>query len=457
MLSLTAGDLDGVPAVAYVQDSDGRSETTDDHALIHQPNSEIITLADNVQGKVTFGALPGERQASFLWNDGDELRSASSKVVVEGLTSEYAVVGDSIYYSAATGGSANLCVLRYQDGAWGAPIQLTKDARYLENLSAARLNGQDYVLGMHTKTTIDETVTTEKNLVWAAVQPVSDLRLESVIYDIDAARAGEPVPVTLSVYNAGDHAVTGIDILCNHVKIQTDSTVLQPGKYADYVISMDCPETYTEYIFSVQETGKPDDDFTPSDNSQTVSLGYADVAVSLTEEQVGARRSVMATLTNEGVEPASGTLTFTDADGNMIGFTHFDDLSAGTSALSILPLAEDFSGTVTVSALSDRPEWYTYNNTATLSAVRLSEPTVICSVVRTDTQIVAQVISSESNEITAYCALYSADGKLLAVYSKPVSEGEQEITFDTTHTYASAKVVLLDGAFCPLCAAKTAA
>ncbi|MGN0993957.1 MAG: hypothetical protein ACI4PD_02460, partial [Butyricicoccus sp.] len=306
VLALAAGELDGTLAAAYLQDRDGASDTTADHDLYQLTDGEAICMQENVLGKLSFGAIPGQDSAGFLWNDADALCSNLGSVSVPGITSEYAVTGDSIYYSSATGANANLFVVKYQDEQWSAPIQLTKDGtRYLENLSAVRWNERDFVLGMHTYAAIYDSVMTYKNLVWAVVQPVSDLRLESVDYDIGSACAGESVPVTLSVYNAGDHAVTQIDILCDGTKQQTASCTLQPGAYGEFEISLTCPESCTEYTFRVEETGKSGDDFTPDDNIGTVRLGYADVSVALTEERVGTSRSAVAILTNQGVETAS--------------------------------------------------------------------------------------------------------------------------------------------------------
>lgn len=456
VLALAAGELDGTLAAAYLQDRDGASDTTADHDLYQLTDGEAICMQENVLGKLSFGAIPGQDSAGFLWNDADALCSNLGSVSVPGITSEYAVTGDSIYYSSATGANANLFVVKYQDEQWSAPIQLTKDGtRYLENLSAVRWNERDFVLGMHTYAAIYDSVMTYKNLVWAVVQPVSDLRLESVDYEIGSACAGESVPVTLSVYNAGDHAVTQIDILCDGTKQQTASCTLQPGAYGEFEISLTCPESCTEYTFRVEETGKSGDDFTPDDNIGTVRLGYADVSVALTEERVGTSRSAVAILTNQGVETASGTLIFADADGNHIGFIPFEELPSGDAAVSILPLADGFRGTVTVSALLDQPEWYTYNNTALLSVVRMTEPTTIRSAQISGGQVIVQFASTENASCTACCALYDAYGKLLKLTEASISPGEQEIRFDTAGTFDTAKIFLLDAAFTPLCEALT--
>ena len=204
-----------------------------------------------------------------------------------------------------------------------------------------------------------------------------------------------------------------------------------------------------EYTFTVVETDE--EDFTPDDNSRTLGMGYADVSVELSYEQVGTSQTLVAVLTNRGVETASGTLLFTDTSGNCIGFTTFEGLGSGDAALSILPLEEDFGGTVSVLAELDQEELYTYNNTARQAVIRMTEPTVIRSVKTSGTRVVAQLVSAEETACTAYCAVYDAYGKLLEITSSVVSPGEHTLDFTASVPFASAEVFLLNADSVPLC------
>lgn len=100
-------------------------------------------------------------------------------------------------------------------------------------------------------------------------------------------------------------------------------------------------------------------------------------------------------------------------------------------------------------------EWYTYNNTALLSVVRMTEPTTIRSAQISGGQVIVQFASTENASCTACCALYDAYGKLLKLTEASISPGEQEIRFDTAGTFDTAKIFLLDAAFTPLCEALT--
>ena len=454
---LTAGELDDTLVLAYIQDGDGNPDTKDDRALYQLGGGETREIAADAQGNITFGTIPGQRAPGFIWNAQDALCSQSGSVTVPGITNEYALVGDSIYFSTASDGGADLVVMNYhrngQAGDWGAPIQLTDGKRYLENLSVVSWNGNDYVLGMHTHAQIGESVETDKNLVWAVVQPVSDLRLESVSYDVDAVAAGEEVAVTLTVGNAGDHVVSGVDISYGESTTTFDCT-LHPGKSMTIDVTMLCPAVCTEYPISVSESGAAQDDYTPEDNEYLLKIGYADVAVELTCEQVGNSRRAIAVLTNQGVETASGTLYFTDGDGREIGTESFADLATGQMLVFILPLETDFSGTVDVRAESEQEEFYTYNNTAYQSVVHMGDPTSIRSLIISETGITAQIFSAEDAGGTAFCALYDEIGKLLEVTSSAFSQGEHTVSFTATVPFDHAKVFLLNADHMPLCASE---
>jgi hypothetical protein len=448
-------------AVAYIQDEDGSYDTTDDQNLYQFSDDTAVKLASGVNGNVSFGVLPGTATADFIWNGEDVLCTTSSSVEVSGITGEYVVVGDRIYYSTSTGDSANLTVVTYENGAWSLPIQLTDGQRYLENLSVATLNGTDYVLGMHTQATIgDSSVTTEKNLVWATVQPVSDLKLVDVYYDVDAASAGETVPVTLTVTNAGDHVVNSVAINLDGESLQTETCALAPGESVDLTVSLLCPSQLTTYEFTVSETALGND-FTPDDNTQTIKLGYADVSVELAYQQIGASKALVATVTNQGIEDASGSVSFFNASGDVVSTSEFEDLASGDVAVAVYSLEQDFDGIdggdVSASVTIEQEELYTYNNEATLHINAAYTPTKISSATHSENTVDASIYCEAEIQGTAYCAAYDDAGKMLSVSSQPLIPGQQnnlKFTLESTDV-ATVKIFVLDPQNAPLCQVKT--
>ncbi len=367
---LTPGFVDGAISVAYVSGG----------ALYCTSGTESELLAEENVGRVSFDLLPGAEAAEYFWNgDGCLLTSSGEAITAEGITQEYAVIGSRIYYSMPTEGSANLAVIQYADENWGLPMLLTGDSRYLENLSAASLNGTDYVFGMHTAVTIAEnSVEDAKNLVWSTVMPVSDLRLDSVEYEMNGLTVGEYIPLTLNVINVGDHTVDSIAVSLGGRVIHTEDVNLLPGQSVDLTLddALTCPSSLQAYAFSVSEPDE--DDYSPEDNSYTLSVGYADAEVELDCLEIGDSKTLVAYVTNRGIEIASGKVVFYDAAGEVAASCCFEDLAAGDVMVASCEMDEDFigrdGGDLSVVVTIAGEEFDTFNNSATIN---LSEAYIV--------------------------------------------------------------------------------
>ena len=445
---LAVGEYRGQTAVAY----------TVDGTLSCVTASKVVTkLADEVTGRVMYGTLPGAAASAFIWNEENTLKASDgTTVAAEGITREYAVVGNSIYYSAADENSANLKVLQYQDNAWGLPIQLTGDARYLENLSAARLNDQDYVFGMSTAVTISENAVDDaKNLVWSRVMPVSDLRLEDASYDVENAAAGAETTVTLTVTNAGDHAVNSFDIFVSDRKVETKACSLAPGESMETEITIACPSELMNYTVEVAETGK--DDYHPDDNAQVLTMGYADAVVDMEYHQIGTQKALVAAVTNEGITPASGSLLFYDKNGEVVAESTFTDLAAGDVAVAQYEFSADaaniIDGDVSVMAVVDQEEYYTFNNEASLFVSKPYQPTEIREATITNGSATAQVFCNEDDTGASVCCAFYKDGGQMIESKTAALTADQpnELTYNLPDGTKTVKWFVMDGEGKPIC------
>ena len=458
--SITIGERNAALVIACLLDEDSERNLY----LLTASGQERI--AENISGTVAYARLPGTDKASFLWNGENVLTSsAGNSAEVPGISGEYAISGNNVYYSAATDGSANLTVLQYHadSGTWGLPIQLTDGNRYLENLSVASLNGTDYALGMHTAATITENAVEDaKNLVWSAVRPVSDLCLDGIDYDVENVKAGESLPVTLTVINAGDHTVNRIAVTLNNSAVKTQDCSLKPGESLDIEVSVSSPSSLSEYLFAVEEPDK--DDYSPDDNAATVQIGYADAAIELEYQQIGAKKALMATVTNRGVETANGSVAFYDANGSAVAESAFANLASGDTTIAVYELDGNFAGInggdVSAKVTLEEEELYTYNNADTLHIMEAEsnpEKTEIASAVANGERGINAEISCESElTATAYCAFYNSDGKMLSVEIRSLSTGQNSLTFTASDQAASkAKIFVLDDQMIPQCANAT--
>ena len=457
--SITVGERNNAPAIACVLDEDSGSN------LYLLTGSGRERLAENVSAKVSYGVLPGTDKASFLWNGENVLTSSDGNSVdAPGISAEYAISGNNLYYSAATGESANLVVLRYHagNGKWGLSIQLTDGNRYLENLSVASMNGADYVLGMHTAATITENAVEDaKNLVWSVVTPVSDLRLDGIDYDTENVKAGENLPVTLTVVNAGDHTVNRIAVTLNNSAVKTQECSLIPVESLDIEVSVPVSESLSECLFAVAEPDR--DDYTPDNNAGTVKIGYADAAIELEYQQIGTKKALMASVTNQGVETANGSVVFYDANGSSVAESAFTNLASGDTTIAVYELDGNFAGInggdVSATVTLEQEELYTYNNTDTLHIMETDgnpEKTEIASAVANGERgLNAEIFCESELTATVYCAFYNGDGKMLSVEIRSLSAGQNNLTFTASDQAASkAKLFVLNDQMVPKCASK---
>lgn len=434
-------------AVAYVADTDNDPGTSADQTLYCWTNNTTSELAQGVLGRVTFAKLPDMSTADYIWNGEGTIQAAEGTVIpAEGISNEYAVVDDRIYYSAAGEDGTYLTSVLY-DSEWGAPVTITGGERYLENMSAVRWNNTDYVMGMDTLATITENnVDDAKNLVWAAVMPTHNLRLESVDYEAKDLVAGAEIPVELTVLNAGDQLVTSVDISVAG-ETTTETCSIAPGKSEKFTVTVTCPAELTEYLFTVCESGETD--YTPDDNTAAVGIGYGDLSVKLTEQRIGSLWSLTALVKNEGVAPSSGNIQIVDEDGNVVEVRTFGALNAGDSVLLSTPI--DRAGDFSVTISCDDADLYTYNNSDTVHVERFTE---IQSITQTGNEVQTTIYASEV--ATVYCVVYTEAGQQTKIQTLNIAPGVQNLSFALEDTTAAdvVKIIVLDERQQPLCTAK---
>ena len=442
--SICIGTQNGAPAVAYT--ADGKLYC----------GSRL--LAENVIGRAVYGRLPSADADSFIWNaDGALHDEAGNTVPVEGLGRDFVIAGDSIYFNQSNGANANLAALHYYaaNDHWSAPILLIGDEQYLENLNAAELNGKTYALGMHTTVTITaDDVDDAKDLVWTQILPVSDLKLSDVSFDADALVPGETLPVTFTVTNSGDHAVSSLTLTANGVNTAQDCNLL-PGESAEFTVNITCPSEKQIVTFEVQEHGQ--DDYTPEDNTAACTVGSADAEVELALLQIGSRKFLQASVVNRGLEPASGSVLFTGPDGQTLAERTFQNLTYGGTVIAEYE-PDSFAAlygedvTATVRLQQDEPNML--NNTDSVPVLLTS--TEILSAQRTGTAVTAEIACMQDGA-RAICAFYAADGRLLSTAIQTLQSGKtNSLSFTISDPNAAyAKLFVLDAKSAPAAAGKT--
>lgn len=415
--------------------------------------------AEDVIGKAVFGRLPGSEDDSFIWSAEGCLRSSSGATVpAENMGREFAIIGNSVYYNMLNDGCANLAVMQYdaENGRWGASSRLIGDDKYLENLNAATLNGQTYVLGMHTTATIEAAgIEDSKDLVWTKIFPVNDLKLESVDFDANTLVPGETLPVTVTVYNAGDHTVTDLTILADGVSLASQNCNILSGESEEITVDITCPSDKRTITFNVQETGA--EDYTPEDNETDCTIGFADAELELSFLQIGSQKSLLASVVNRGLESASGSILFSDSTGEILAERTFRNLEYNGAVIAEF-VPETFIGLfdsdVTAVVTLDQTELNTLNNTDSVP-ILISTTGIIAMRQSTDA-VKVEVSCMQDKVVKAYCTFYDQYNRMLGVDIQTVNSGKvNELSFAKQHGAMLAKVFVLDDAAVPVCPAET--
>jgi len=436
----------------------------DGNTYIVEEGQERI-LFEGVSGKVKYVALPGKQEKTFVVNgDGVLLSSDGDSISVPGITYEYDLTSNAVYYSAATSvGGANLFVVKLNEGVYTSPIQLTAEERYFENLSAATAMGNDYIFGMHTLANFDgDEFVGEKNLVWTSVAPVSDLVIDAIYITNESFTAGEDTAVNIDVLNSGDHDVTSVDLYLDGVLYEKVQIDIPTGEIKTLTMNVVCPSAKTDYSVKVVESDN--DDYNADDNTENFTLGMADLSLEIDKMIFEDNRQITAIITNCGVQAASGRLEFRYSDGSVLHSEAFDEIASGESQIITAEfMNEDFYGKyaqLTVVVVSDVEESRTYNNdksvflsaTGARNAFEDADEVGILGYYMEDTTFMAWINITEDATHFVYLAKYNTEGKMVEFKWFPKGIGEWSISHTFKDTSAGKiKLMVCKNVFTPIC------
>ena len=459
--SFAIGSAGGNLAAAYVAGG----------SLYRTTGSDAVLLAEGVSGKVSYGTIFASDTACFYWNKGNELVTENgTKIPAEGLSYEYQMTDTGLYYSDPSSEGSELTVVRAQGSGWSGPMQATADGLYLENLSVATMGGRDYAFGVNTTAAIrEDSVEDSKDLVWARVTPIYGLRLDKVEYSEEGLAYKDKVTLTATVTNTGDAAVQYFYFLldgdsdkpysCNEMKVN-----LLPGETRAFDITSfngqnltypNAPATHTlEALFFANDKLT---DFDPGDNGHTFMLGKNDVALDLDYAIAGEQRLLLATVTNEGMEEASGTVTYYDSDGSVLGRSSFSGVEPGGIAQMTCTFGGRFAaaegGVVRADAAMYGEDFYSHNNSDSVYVEPLDPG--IAGFALEDQTLGATVLMQAGRNGHVLCAFYDANGRMIAVDSADLQAGlNSGLSFVRRGSAATAKLFVITDGAAPLFAAR---
>ncbi|MCD7827492.1 MAG: leucine-rich repeat protein [Clostridiales bacterium] len=383
VVGLDAGSLDGTNIlISYITDGDNDLSTTDDRTLytVDTEGSTEETAAGTVSG-VQFAVMPDTNAMSVVWYDSGNIGVLDSSSEVRylydesvGVSDEFTVLSDRIIYTGASDGSSNIYALIYNGSSWNSPIALTEQDEYVTSLSAAEADGKVIAAAAVKSITITEEEVEDKcDLCYVILADDTSVSIDSVYVEQNDVLPGGETAVNIDVSNRGGTVIDELTFILkdsggNEVdSVSVTDLAINPGETQTVETSVTIPDTLSsaeEFTFEIECSGDND----ASDNEFSITMGYSDLSVYAEKIRIGNRWFVAATVTNESNIPAGGTLEiYTPADDTEAAKTvEIETLENGGSKFVQFEITEEVlggtSGSVTVTAVSDKDEYFDYNN-----------------------------------------------------------------------------------------------
>ena len=425
------GYVNDAATIAYLLDLDGDAGTTDDIEVYKYVGSSTTRVTNNsvCDDRIQFCS------GTLYWFSNGELRNTAGTL---GLTSEEEVrlIADAngsivaVFKYAIDGFNTELYAARYnsesQEWTTAAPITAYKAAVR----SFCPVVGSDGTISVAMNTSElleihndDDDPYGDTALRVVIGSTLTDLMLtDGIFYNMEDVTPGESILLSTSVYNNSGSAVEGLVAkLYNAEGELVSETAIEDsiasGEEKEVMFSYTIPAELTkhELTVSVLPANVTDDDL--SNNSASVTFGYADITVideNITENESGG--IFTATVTNAGYDTAENvTANLMSADGIDLGTIEIGTLAVGEScsiSFDIPPECmasadESDYKTFTVTASTSSQESCAYNN----SAIAANSPVRVESVSLDITN--KQLVIGENVQLTASIAPAEAVNQLV--------------------------------------------
>ena len=425
------GYVNDAATIAYLLDLDGDTGTTDDIEVYKYVGSSTTRVTNNsvCDDRIQFCS------GTLYWFSNGELRNTAGTL---GLTSEEEVrlIADAngsivaVFKYAIDGFNTELYAARYnsesQEWTTAAPITAYKAAVR----SFCPVVGSDGTISVAMNTSElleihndDDDPYGDTALRVVIGSTLTDLMLtDGIFYNMEDVTPGESILLSTSVYNNSGSAVEGLVAkLYNAEGELVSETAIEDsiasGEEKEVMFSYTIPAELTkhELTVSVLPANVTDDDL--SNNSASVTFGYADITVideNITENESGG--IFTATVTNAGYDTAENvTANLMSADGIDLGTIEIGTLAVGEScsiSFDIPPECmasadESDYKTFTVTASTSSQESCAYNN----SAIAANSPVRVESVSLDITN--KQLVIGENVQLTASIAPAEAVNQLV--------------------------------------------
>ena len=348
-----AYDESGTLQIAYSVDADGDPKTIDDMEVYRNGTA----LTDN--GSVDSGVV--YRNGTLYWFSNGALM-AEGKTVVSAdrglMTDRYRIVDENgvkaVLFTQNSGLYASLYGIFYDSdsGEWGQPVALTDGSDFVTSFSAGvAKDGKLKIMANRqqvTGTSSDENPYGESSLQLLEIAPGCQLKITDTYYDGGNYLAGEDLPVTLTVTNAGQAAANGVKVqFYDGSKLlyeQTFDGALQAGATTTMTATPAFDKAEQDKALTVKVIPADAENDSAQGGSTTITLHQNDLTVEYISWGLNENGKVMvyADVVNRGYSTSKGvtvSLRKGAVDGDVVDSVALDTL--GTLGLQHVSFETD--------------------------------------------------------------------------------------------------------------------
>ena len=348
-----AYDESGTLQIAYSVDVDGDPKTIDDMEVYRNGTA----LTDN--GSVDSGVV--YRNGTLYWFSNGALM-AEGKTVVSAdhglMTDRYRIVDENgvkaVLFTQNSGLYASLYGIFYDSGSgeWGQPVTLTDGSDFVTSFSAGvAKDGKLKIMANRqqvTGTSSDENPYGESSLQLLEIAPGCQLKITDTYYDGGNYLAGEDLPVTLTVTNAGQAAANGVKVrFYDGSKLlyeQTFDGALQAGATTTMTATPAFDKAEQDKALTVKVIPADAENDSAQGGSTTITLHQNDLTVEYISWGLNENGKVMvyADVVNRGYSTSKGvtvSLRKGAVDGDVVDSVALDTL--GTLGLQHVSFETD--------------------------------------------------------------------------------------------------------------------
>ena len=301
--------------VVYSVDADGDLTTANDSEIY--VNGTRLTSNKVDEGEISYqnGKFYWIQGAELFEYDGSELNGTGLKI-----ENDYRVLTNgktTAVTSLVTDGFKNELVVSYKNGnTYTKPVALTEYGKHIGYYDAIlNSNGSISVLADvdNLSGNKDAYPYTTTDMVCDIISGKKDLGIENVTVS-DNVSVGSTVTFDGTVTNSGTTPIDSYSVFIKDSKnnVLTEKPVydtILPGESKTFTVDYTLPESFTKQ--DVSAVVSADGDANASNNSQTITVGYTDIAIA--DAAIARDGTITATVVNNGIETATNVkVKFTD-------------------------------------------------------------------------------------------------------------------------------------------------